>query len=288
MITQWLPQYQAQIESHIHDCFDRRYTSKEAVEITFEKAMRHAVEWGGKRLRTVLASVAYEHYSHKNSSDILPSIIGIEMIHAYTLVHDDLPCMDNDDIRRGKPTVWKQYGETMAVLVGDGLQTLGFELLAQSGDIRVIQEMTRAMGDWWVVRGQVRDTMIRHDSLALEELLRIHDEKTGIFIAASLLVGAYLAHISDDEVDSLRHFGMFLGRAFQIRDDILDVEWDAWEVGKKVWKDVKAGKGIVALIGLEASKELLSRYEEEMMTFTRSLRDEKFSDIVTFVVQRQK
>ncbi len=101
--------------------------------------------------------------------------------------------MDNDEIRRGKPTVWKAYGETMAVLVGDALQTMGIELLADSGDIRIVREITHALGDMGVVRGQVRDTMIRHDTLSLEELLRIHDEKTGIFIAASLVIGAYAA-----------------------------------------------------------------------------------------------
>lgn len=173
---------------------------------------------------------------------MLPSFIGIEFIHAYTLVHDDLPCMDNDEIRRGKPTVWKKYGETMAILVGDGLQAMGIELLAEAGDLRIIQEITRAMGDMGVVRGQVRDTMIRHDTLSLDELLRIHDEKTGIFIAASLVIGAYAARASDETINQMREFGMLLGRAFQIQDDILDVEGNANEVGKKVGKDVEIGK----------------------------------------------
>lgn len=288
MIQIWLPQYQANIESYIHLCFDHRFSSSEATEKNFEEALRYAVEWGWKRLRTVLASIVYEYYSKKSVALLLPSIIWIEMIHAYTLVHDDLPCMDNDDLRRGKPTVWRKYGETMAILVGDALQTLGFELLSNLGDIRVIQEITRAMGDLWVVRGQVRDTMMRHDSLSLEELLRIHDEKTGVFIAASLLIGAYAWGASDDVIPRLRDFWLLLGRSFQIRDDILDVEWNGEEVGKKVGKDIDAGKGIVSLIGLDASKKLLNQYEEQMMVFASELGDSKFIDIVRFVIRREK
>jgi farnesyl diphosphate synthase len=123
--------------------------------------------------------LAYENIVHENLPDtLLRACIGIECIHAYTLVHDDLPCMDNDELRRGKSTVWKKYGETMAVLVGDTLQTIGFELLSESGDIRIISEIARALGDMGVARGQVRDTFLRHDTLSLDELLRLHDEKT--------------------------------------------------------------------------------------------------------------
>ena len=123
---------------------------------------------------------------------MIGSLIGVEYIHAFTLVHDDLPCMDHDETRRGKPTVWKAYGETMAVLVGDTLQTMGFELLSRSGDPMVVTEIARALGDLGVARGQVRDTLLRHDTLTLDELLRLHDEKTGGFIASCLVIGAVL------------------------------------------------------------------------------------------------
>lgn len=145
MISNWLPEYQNSVEKALHDFFDTRYTSHQEVEKTFEEALRYAVEGGGKRLRAILCLITYEFFSGKSSQDILASIVGIEMIHAYTLVHDDLPCMDNDTLRRGKPTVWKKYGETMAVLVGDALQCLGFELLASSGDIRVLLEITHTL-----------------------------------------------------------------------------------------------------------------------------------------------
>ncbi len=113
-------------------------------------------------------------------------------MHCYTLVHDDLPCMDNDELRRGKPTVWKMYGESMALLVGDTLQTMSFELLGSLENPKVITELARALGDMGVARGQVRDTFLRHDTLIPDELLRIHDEKTGVFIAASLVIGTIL------------------------------------------------------------------------------------------------
>lgn len=130
--------------------------------------------------------IAYEYHARRDSSywitpfgkKILSTIIGIELIHCYTLVHDDLPCMDNDELRRGKPTVWKKYGEPMALLVGDSLQTVGFELLAYAGDAQVITEVAHVLGDLGVARGQVRDTFLRHDELVEAELLRIHDEKT--------------------------------------------------------------------------------------------------------------
>lgn len=174
----------------------------------------------------------------------------------------------------------------MAILVGDALQTMGIELLAESGDIRIVREITRALGDLGVVRGQVRDTMIQHDTLSLEELLRIHDEKTGIFIAASLVIGAYAARASTEAISRMREFGMLLGRAFQVRDDILDIEGDTDKVGKKVWKDVEAGKWIVALMGLDAAKKLLSDLEKNMIAMVEHFDDEKFRDIVQFVVRR--
>ena len=232
--------------------------------------------------------MTYEFLSGKTSDVILASAIGIEFIHAYTLVHDDLPCMDNDTLRRGKPTVWKQYGETRAVLVGDALQTTGIELLSDANDTRVIREITRAMGDLGVVRWQVRDTFLRHDTLKLDELFRIHDEKTGIFIAASLVIGGYLAKASDEIIDQLRSFGMLLGRAFQIRDDILDYEWIPDVVGKETGKDVARGKGIVALLGIKESKNILSSLERDMQSFFGIFSDEKFRDVVDCVVHREK
>ena len=286
MLSDWLPHFQEKVSQTIEEYFNTRYSSEEGIEGRFHEALRYAVEWGGKRLRTILAAISYEYFSKKTGDEILPVLIGIELIHAYTLVHDDLPCMDNDEIRRGKPSVWKAYGETMAVLVGDALQTMGIELLTDLSDIRIIREITHAMNDLGVVGGQVRDTLLQHDTLTLLELLRLHDEKTGGFIAASLVIGTYAASAEEKDIATMRQFGLLLGRAFQIRDDILDVEWDAVTLGKKTGKDAQQHKWIVTLIGLEASKKLLADLEREIYILIADMADERFHDIVEFVVYR--
>ncbi len=229
----WLPHYQDQIHSVLHTLFTTRYTSNTEVEKLYEEAIAYAVEGGGKRLRPILTLISYEQVSGLPASrEVMDIALGIECIHCFTLVHDDLPCMDNDELRRGKPTVWKKYGETMAVLIGDTLQTLGFELIAQSGHAAVVREIAHAIGDMGVTRGQVRDTLLRHDTLTLPELLRIHDEKTGGFIASALVSGALAAGAASEKVESFRRFGFLLGRAFQIKDDILDYESDSETLGK--------------------------------------------------------
>lgn len=176
----------------------------------------------------------------------------------------------------------------MAVLIGDSLQTMGFELLARSRNVEVILEMAKAMGDMGVVRGQVRDTFLRHDTLSLEELLRIHDEKTGWFIASSLVIGALLADASPEKIEVFRTFGILLGRAFQIKDDILDHESDCATLGKAAGKDVALGKWIVSLVGIEQSRELLTQLEHDMLVLIDQFQDTRFRDIVEYVVHRVK
>jgi geranylgeranyl pyrophosphate synthase len=285
----WLPHYQDQIHSALHTLFTTRYTSNTEVEKLYEEAIAYAVEGGGKRLRPILTLISYEQVSGLPASrEVMDIALGIECIHCFTLVHDDLPCMDNDELRRGKPTVWKKYGETMAVLIGDTLQTLGFELIAQSGHAAVVREIAHAIGDMGVTRGQVRDTLLRHDTLTLPELLRIHDEKTGWFIASALVSGALAAGAASDKVESFRSFGFFLGRAFQIKDDILDYESDSETLGKWAGKDVDLGKWIVALIGIEKSREMLAQLESDMLTLIHEFDDPRFADIVEYVVRRTK
>lgn len=293
-IQSWLPHYQELIEWAIKNFFDMRYLDSVGIEKTYEEALRYAVEWGGKRLRPILAMIAYEYNTSQNTAywetssgkSLLLAIIGIEFIHCYTLVHDDLPCMDNDELRRGKPTVWKRYGETMAVLVWDTLQTMGFELLSLSGDSRVIHEIARALWDFWVARGQVRDTFLRHDTLTQDELLRVHDEKTGIFIVAALMIGTFLWNWGSESEDKMRKLGILLGRAFQIRDDILDAVGDMDAVWKKTKKDIALGKWIVALIWLTESKQLLDNLDRNMSDILEDIHDTRVRDLVNYVIER--
>ena len=296
-VTTWLPEYQNIIEQSIAQFFDTRYPVRlDTTELSYESAIRYAIEWWGKRLRPILAMIGYEYisgetavfWSTPHGQDMLRGILWIEYIHCYTLVHDDMPSMDNDEMRRGKLTVWKTYGEPMALLVGDTLQTLGFEVLAGLRSPDVTIEMARALWDLWVVRGQVRDTFIQHNTLSLDELLRIHDEKTGGFIAASLMSGLYLGHASAADIDAFRKFGFLLGRAFQVRDDILDIEWAADTVWKKIGKDIEQGKWIVPSIGIYQSKVLLHELQSSMEEAIAWVTDMRFKDIIDFVVSREK
>jgi geranylgeranyl pyrophosphate synthase len=293
-IPSWIWTYQHEINRTLDEFFLQRYGNSSWIEAEFESAIRYAVEWWGKRIRPILALIAYEYFCDKylwtceiSRENVLRSIIGIELIHCFTLVHDDLPCMDNDELRRWKPTVWKVYGETMAVLVWDTLQTVGFECLAQSGNARAVLEIATALWDLGVARGQVRDTLSHQSDISVDELLRLHDEKTGVFIAHALVVWAIFGWAHVDDLPLLRKYGMQLGRAFQIQDDILDFEWDTSVVGKKIWKDAELWKWIVTKIGIDKTKELLKEIENELTSFIHLIGNERLLDIQRFVIKRR-
>ena len=163
---------------------------------------------------------------------------------------------------------------------------MGFECLAFSGNVSVVKEIAHALWDLGVARGQVRDTLLLQKELELTELLRLHDEKTGVFIASSLVIWGMLGWADEEELCLLRQFGMLLGRAFQIQDDILDYEWDGETLGKRAWKDVELGKGIVACIGIDESKKMLLYIENTLKTLQESLDSQKLDDMREFVVKR--
>ena len=294
-IQSWLPLYQNLIESAIRDFFEKRYANTTDIEKKYEEAIRYAVESGGKRIRPILAMIAYEHHTGQDiaywwtpdGARLLGSMIGIEFMHCYTLVHDDLPSMDNDELRRGKPTVWKVYWESMALLVWDTLQTMSFELLSFSGDSRVVTELARALWDLWVARWQVRDTFLRHDTLSLDQLLRIHDEKTGIFIVASLMIGTLLAWWDSASENQMRKLWILLGRAFQIQDDILDADGDAATVWKKTQKDILLGKWIVSLLWLAGSRNLLNQIAQDIQGIIDIIDHPRLADMAHYVIERQ-
>lgn len=288
-IHDWLSTYQNQVNNSILQYFAiDNDTSLQWVESDFISALRHAVEWWGKRLRPILAMLAYEYISWKQCSDeIINGLIGIEFLHCYTLVHDDLPCMDNDILRRGKPTVWKQYGETMAVLVGDALQTMAFSQLVTLGEIQVISEIAHTTGNRWVVLGQVRDTLGNQWEFSLEDIMRIHDEKTWGFIASCLVIGGIIAWARREQLDIFRKFGILLGRAFQVRDDILDYEWESGILWKTVGKDQDQKKWLVAMFGMEQTKKILQNISEELDDILLIWNNQKFLEVKEYVINRQ-
>ncbi|MEP4039383.1 polyprenyl synthetase family protein [Pseudophaeobacter sp.] len=227
------------------------------VGATLGKPMLHAV-LGGKMLRGFLVLESARLHG-VDAEAALDAAVAIECIHAYSLVHDDLPCMDDDDLRRGLPTIHKKWDEATAVLTGDALQTLAFDLLADSkfgsNALELIRLLARAAGRSGMVQGQMLDIDAETAStpLTLEQITRLQDRKTGCLINWSATVGPVIA---GDDSHALWQYATALGLAFQIADDILDVEGDAEKVGKALRKDAEAGKAtFVSLLGLEPAKQ---------------------------------
>ena len=224
-------------------------------------AMRYSLEAGGKRLRPVLVLAAAE-LCEGNEEAALPAAIAIECVHTYSLIHDDLPCMDNDDLRRGRPTAHRQFDEATALLAGDALLTHAFALLAEHYPAelgaRLVRELASAAGSRKLIGGQMEDLLAEKKTDATgDELEFIHRNKTAAMIEAALVMGAYVANPPDATIHSLRAAGQSLGLAFQIIDDILDVTADSATLGKTAGKDAKADKATwVKLHGLEASSAM--------------------------------
>ena len=230
------------------------------------RAVRHSVFAGGKRLRPVLCLAAAEVFGARRDLVIEPAC-GLEMIHTYSLIHDDLPALDNDDLRRGVPTCHVVFGEATAILAGDSLLTHGLGLFAlyprgeahAAAKVRVLQNVVEAIGTQGMIGGQAADLEAEKETDPTAELVaKIHENKTGRLIRASLLAGAILAGASDDALARVDLYGRRIGLAFQIKDDLLDVESDAATLGKASNKDAAAGKATFPVVwGVERSRALL-------------------------------
>jgi farnesyl diphosphate synthase len=240
------------------------------------EAMRYAVLDGGKRLRPLLVMASMEACSQGRSQAwmadaAMRAACALELIHAYSLVHDDMPCMDNDVLRRGKPTVHVQFGEAQALLVGDALQTLAFELLtpedsAIPADIqaRLCGLLARAAGHAGMAGGQAIDLASVGVKLHIDQLRQMHRCKTGALLEAGVIMGAVTAQAEPAVMAHMLRFGQALGVAFQVVDDILDVTADAAALGKTVGKDAANDKPTyVSLLGLEAAREEAARLEQQ-------------------------
>src|SRR5580658_3496181 len=230
-------------------------------------AMRYSLMAGGKRLRPVLATAACEAVGGEIEA-AMGLACAIEMIHTYSLIHDDLPCMDDDDLRRGRPTNHKVFGEAIATLAGDGLLTDAFKVLARSATssckalpaqavLDTVAELADAAGSAGMVGGQVIDLLGEGRSLDLAELEHLHSKKTGALFVAAVCGGARLGGATADQMSSLREYAQALGLAFQVIDDLLDVEASTEAMGKRTNKDEGRGKATYpSLIGVERSREL--------------------------------
>ena len=267
-----------------------------AYDETLEKAMEYSLMAGGKRLRPVLLMAAADAVG-KDGAAFLMTGCAIEMIHTYSLIHDDLPAMDNDDYRRGKPTNHKVFGDGIAVLAGDALLTLAFEvMLRQEGAapetlVTVVSEMSRAAGPYGMVGGQVLDLEGEGRRLDLAALRKIHMGKTGALFCAAIRSGAILAGAKEEELAALTLYAERFGLAFQITDDILDVTGDEAAIGKPVGSDVRNEKATyVTLTSLEEAKKLAEDAVDEAVAALDIFGERAafLRDLALFLLGREK
>ena len=238
---------------------------------SIHEAMRYCVFAGGKRLRPVLCIAAAEACGGRRE-EAFPAACAVELMHTYSLVHDDLPCMDDDDLRRGRATCHKVFGEGMAVLCGDALLTEAFAVIAKSQASEsysvgeMVAELALTGGSRKLIGGQVLDLEGEGKALAMEELVQIHEAKTAALLTASVRLGAMSAGAGEDELEALTRFGHALGLAFQVIDDILDVTQTTENLGKTAGKDAAVEKATYpSVIGLELSRKEAGRLTAEAM-----------------------
>jgi len=292
--TETTTNYLARRASEVNECLDRLLPSSDVHPELLHKAMRYSVMAGGKRIRPALVLTSGEAMGAK-TADLLSPACAIEMIHTYSLIHDDLPAMDNDDLRRGRPTCHKAFGEAVAILAGDALLTLSFRVLADAPlnadrRVRVIQEFSAAAGSsHGMIGGQMADIENEGKEVSDSTLEQIHREKTGALIAASAAVGGIIAGADDDEIARLRAYGQRIGLAFQIADDILDVTSTSEQLGKTPGKDQAANKATYpAIHGIEAShvraRQLVDEAVETVSTLGRDT--SLLQEIARFIIAR--
>ncbi|MCP3738539.1 polyprenyl synthetase family protein [Rossellomorea sp. BNER] len=240
-----------------------RYIQRLEAPSIIREAMTYSLQAGGKRIRPVLLFATIQAFN-KNPKKGLPVACALEMIHTYSLIHDDLPSMDDDDLRRGKATNHKVFGEAFAILAGDALLTNSFQIIAEMEELpptvslKLLSELSKAAGPEGMVGGQVADIEGENKQLTVENLEYIHIHKTGKLLAFSVIAGAIIAEASQEEIEYLKGFAYHIGLAFQIQDDILDIEGSQEKIGKPIGSDEAKFKSTYpALLTLEGAKEKL-------------------------------
>lgn len=291
----YLAEKTAYIEEHLVPALER-----EGVPDALFESMKYSLTAGGKRLRPMLVLAVLEALDKPVERGV-PFAVALEMIHTYSLIHDDLPAMDDDDLRRGKPTNHKVFGEATAILAGDALLTRAFSLIAESyreqSDVpartvvNLIAELGQRAGATGMVGGQMADIEGETKQLELSQLEFIHQHKTGDLLIAALRGGGYLAEASEQQMQALTRYGSCIGLAFQIQDDILNVEGDSAKLGKAVGSDAEKQKATYpALLGLKESKERLASLilEAKAALEEAGLEHSALSPLADYVQNRQK
>lgn len=244
----------------------QHHLDKLAIPERLKASIVYSMEAGGKQLRPILLMASFYAYHH-NINKVLSSAVALEMIHTYSLIHDDLPAMDDDDLRRGLPTNHKKFDEATAILAGDALLTFSFELitndplLTDSQKVHLVQLLSKSSGPKGMVAGQIRDMEAEKKTVTLEELETIHTLKTGKLFRFATRTGAYLGEATEEQIRHLDEFAHYLGLIFQVQDDILDVTGDPDKIGKPVGSDESNDKNTyVKLLGLDGAVEKKNRY----------------------------
>ena len=274
------------------------YPKEEGYQSIIFEAMNYSVEAGGKRLRPIFmmeVSKLFDGFS----DEVKPFMVALEMIHTYSLVHDDLPAMDNDDYRRGMLTTHKKYGHAMGVLSGDALLNYAFEVASQavceSKDIvsaaKALKVLAKKAGAYGMIGGQVVDVNLSGNSATKEQLDFIYENKTSALVEAAFVIGAILAGADDKQVDLVEKAALNIGMAFQIQDDILDVIGDAEVIGKPVLSDEKNEKTTyVSLYGIDGAKEYVKNYTNEAIKILSEVGKENLflNQLIISLINREK
>lgn len=260
--------------------------------VSLHQAMRYSVMAGGKRIRPILALAAYENCDAvitQSNRSIEFAMAALEMIHTYSLIHDDLPCMDDDDLRRGQPTCHKKFGEAVAVLAGDALHDIAFSLMARTGSTEVVTELAEAIGTAGMIGGQIADVEAEGRDVTKDEITQIHNWKTGSLIRSSVRIGAILAGADGQTLSAMSNFGERLGLAFQIIDDILDIEGSQELLGKKTGSDsLKQKATYPGVVGLNQARKDADRLIDDAINYLNSFGDNMLVHIALYIGQREK
>jgi farnesyl diphosphate synthase len=284
-----------QVQSDMEQVLDKHLPSSSQTPARLHEAMRYAVLDGGKRVRPLLAFAAGELFDAPRDA-IERAAAAVEMIHAYSLVHDDMPCMDDDDLRRGKPTVHRQYDEATALLVGDALQAQGFEVLAggelePSRRVAMLAQLARAAGSLGMCGGQAIDLDSVGIALLLPELEQMHRLKTGALLQSAVMLGAMAGKaLQETESAALAAYAKAIGLAFQVVDDILDATADSATLGKTAGKDAANNKPTyVSILGLSESLALAEKLRQDahtaLLPFGHSA--QRLRELADLIVQRK-
>ena len=284
------------VQARMESVLARGLPAGHVVPERLHQAMRYAVLEGGKRVRPLLAFAAGE-VAHASPDRLEVVAAAVELIHAYSLAHDDLPCMDDDVLRRGKPTVHVEYDEATAMLVGDALQSLAFQLLAEQrladsahAQLEMVRTLAVAAGSRGMAGGQQIDLESTGKSLGLPELELMHIHKTGALIRASVMLGAACGKVTDAERQKLDHYAKAVGLAFQVVDDVLDYEASSVTLGKTAGKDSRHGKPTyLSTLGLGRSRELAEELRAEAHAALESFgaRARRLAQLADFIVLRK-